>query len=68
MVRTVPGPILLILPLAAGLIVGLVTWGVLRWALNWPAEEAARPAIPVCPECGTPLSAGMCPRCMRPAA
>lgn len=68
MVPTVPGPILLILTLAAGLIVGLSTWGVLRWVLDSPEDEAAPPVIPVCPECGRPLSAGMCPRCMSPAA
>ncbi len=68
MVPTVPGPVLVVLAIIAAAVVALVTWGVLRWVLNAPAEQDQPPVIPVCPECGTPLSAGMCPRCVKKTA
>lgn len=62
MLPTVPGPILIVLAVAAALIVALVTWALLKWVLHGPATLR-------CPECGAGMPAhGECPRCSRKVA
>ncbi len=70
MVPTVPGAILVVLAVVAAVIVAAVTWAVPHWVLRPLPEYPARPtaATEVCLDCGTPLSAGMCPRCVKKLA